>query len=280
MERECRESPAIELNGVTAGYGHAPVLRDVSLRVERGECVALLGPNGVGKSSLLRVISGQLAVTQGVVRLNGRLLFDYAPRQRARLLTCVSQELEGDLPYTASEYVMLGRTPWLPLVGGVSEKDRESVRESMEWTETLAFADRPFWQMSGGERQRLTLAMVLAGEPQILLLDEPTAHLDLRHGSDFLRLLLRLNREKGITIVTVVHDLTLASQFFPRLILLDEGKIVADGSSSEVLCEDRISAVYHCPVKTMPLDHAGAICVLVEREKEVKSESVGKSVEK
>lgn len=280
MERECREIPAIELDGVTAGYGHAPVLRDVSLRVERGGCVALLGPNGAGKSSLLRVISGQLAVARGVVRLNGRVLADYSPRQRARLLTCVSQELDRDLPYSAGEYVMLGRTPWLPLVGGISGKDRESVREAMEWTETLALADRPFGQMSGGERQRLTLAMALAGEPQILLLDEPTSHLDLRHGSDFLRLLLRLNREKGITIVTVVHDLTLASQFFPRLILMDEGRIVADGISSEVLREDRISAVYHCPVKTMPVDRSGAICVLVDREKEGESESSGKTVEK
>ena len=274
MERDIRECTAIELYDVTAGYGRAHVLHDVTLRIGRGECVALLGPNGAGKSSLVRVISGQLDVTRGSVRLAGCALANYTPRQRARLLTCVAQDSESDLPYTAGEFVMLGRTPWLPLVGGVTEKDHEAVREAMAWTETLALSDRPFWQMSGGERQRLALAMALAGEPQILLLDEPTAHLDLRYGTAFLQLLLRLNREKGITVLTVVHDLTLASQFFPRLALLSKGTVVADGSPAEVLQGDRLSAVYHCPVKSVPMDSMGAVCILVDRENEVGSEPV------
>ncbi len=251
----------IVLSHITAAYADATVLHDVSLHIARGEQVALAGPNGAGKSSLLRVITGQLPA-QGTVQVAGCDIVRLSPRRRARLLAVVPQEIACDVPFTAHDFVLLGRTASLPRFGGPSADDLDAVQEAMELTETRHLRNRPLPEMSGGERQRLALAMALASRPEIILLDEPTSHLDLRHRAELMRLLARLNRERQTTLLMVVHDLTLASQFFPRIVLFGRGRKLADGTPAEVLRTDVLEAAYDCPVSVIPLPGLSATCVL------------------
>jgi len=252
----------IELDHVTACYGGTPVLNGVSLRLARGEMAALVGPNGAGKSSLLRVITGLLAPREGVVRLAGTDCARLCPRARARLLAVVPQEIASDTPYAAHDFVLLGRTASLPRFGGPAAEDLAAVEEAMRLTETWSLRQRPLPEMSGGERQRLALAMALAARPEIILLDEPTSHLDLRHRAEIMRLLARLNRERQTTILMVVHDLTLASQHFPRLILLADGRKLADGPPADVLRPNLLETAYACTVSVFPLPGTSAVCIL------------------
>lgn len=251
----------IRLDHITAAYHNETVLNDISLQVARGERVALVGPNGAGKSSLLRVITGQLAA-QGSVHVAGNDIALLSPRARARLLAVVPQEIARDIPLTAHDFVLLGRTASLPRFGGPSAEDLGAVQEAMTLTETWNLRQRPLPEMSGGERQRLALAMALASQPEIILLDEPTSHLDLRHRAELMRLLMRLNRDRQTTVLTVVHDLTLASQYFPRIILLGEGRKLADGTPCDVLRPNILEPAYHCHVHVVSLPGSAAICVL------------------
>lgn len=252
----------ITLSHVTAAYGTDTVLSDFSLHISRGEMVALVGPNGAGKSSLLRVVTGLLPVREGAVLVAGAPVARLHARERARLLAVVPQEIARDVPYTAHDFVLLGRTASLPRFGGPSQQDIDAVREAMALTETWELRQRPLPEMSGGERQRLALAMALAAQPEIILLDEPTSHLDLRHRAELMRLLTRLNRERRTTVLMVVHDLTLASQSFPRLVLMHGGRKLADGAPPQVLRPAVLEAAYHCPVSVIPLPGEEATCIL------------------
>lgn len=251
----------IRLAHITAAYPAGTVLNDISLHIARGERVALVGPNGAGKSSLLRVITGQLAA-QGTVRVAGSDIAQLCPRARARLLAVVPQDIAHDIPLAAHDFVLLGRTASLPRFGGPSAEDLNAVHEAMTLTETWHLKQRLLPEMSGGERQRLALAMALASQPEIILLDEPTSHLDLRHRAELMRLLIRLNHERQTTLLTVVHDLTLASQYFPRIILLSEGQKQADGTPADVLQPTILEPAYRCHVRVIPLPETAAICVL------------------
>ncbi|MDR2849440.1 MAG: ABC transporter ATP-binding protein [Verrucomicrobiota bacterium] len=248
----------IALAHVTAAYGTArPVLDDVSLRIAPGERVALVGPNGAGKSSLLRVVSGHLPA-RGEVRVGVPASGGGASKR----LSVVPQEIAHDLPFTGHAFVMLGRTAFLPRFGGPAPEDLRAVEEAMALTETWHLRRRPLPEMSGGERQRLALALALSSRPDLLLLDEPTSHLDLRHRAELMQLLLRLNAERRTTLLMVIHDLTLASQFFPRIVLLREGRILADGPPADVLRPDLLEQAYACPVDVIPLPGHAATCVL------------------
>ena len=251
----------ITLTHITASYNAETVLDDVSLHIARGERLALAGPNGAGKSSLLRVITGQLPA-QGSVRVTGTAIARLSPRLRAKLMAVVPQDIASDVPFTARDFVLLGRTASLPRFGGPAAADLDAVHEAMSLTETWHLRQRPLTEMSGGERQRLALAMALANQPEIILLDEPTSHLDLRHRAELMRLLIRLNKERQTTILMVVHDLTLASQFFPRIVLLSQGRKIADGAPSVVLRSEILEKVYACPVSVIPLPGMDATCVL------------------
>jgi iron complex transport system ATP-binding protein len=251
----------ITLRNISAAYHSETVLHELSLHIARGEFVALVGPNGAGKSSLLKVITGLLPA-QGTVLVAGTDITRLCPRARARLLSVVPQDIANDIPYSAQDFVLLGRTASLRRFGGPLPEDFDAVQEAMTLTETWGLRQRPLPEMSGGERQRLALAMALAGRPEIILLDEPTSHLDLRHRAEMMRLLTRLNRERQMTVLMVAHDLTLASQFFPRLVLLGGGCKLADGTPSDVLRPEVLEAAYACPVSVIPLPEVGATCVL------------------
>jgi iron complex transport system ATP-binding protein len=251
---------AVELIDVAAGYRGRPVFDGLSLSIAAGERVAFLGPNGAGKSTLLRVITGLLPAT-GTVRLFGRDLQRLSAAERTRLVSVVPQELDVAMPFTVEEMVAMGRTATLGRWQTPGANDRQIVIQSMAYTDTLTLRDRIFQEMSGGERQRVAIALALAAEPRLILLDEPTSHLDMNHRLEVAQLIERLNRERGVAVAMVGHDLNLAAEFFPRLVLLDGGRVAADGTPDEVLRPDILRAVYHCDVSVQRDTETGALRV-------------------
>lgn len=246
---------------LTAGYGHRPVLRDLSLTVAEGEILALVGPNGAGKTTLLRVISGALAPQAGHIRWKEHDLTTLRPSARARLVAVVPQARQLPPAFTVRQAVALGRTPYLSWLGKPGEHDRAAVQRALAQTDLLPLADRLLAHLSGGEQQRVLLARALAQETPLLLLDEPTTYLDLHHQAAFLRLVTRLGREEGKTVLMVLHDLNLAARFAHRVALLAEGHIAAIGTPTEVLTPQHLQAVYHTQVEVLSLDRRPVILI-------------------
>ena len=234
----------IELRGVTVAYHGRPVLRDVDLIVGAGERVALIGPNGAGKSTLLRVITGVLEPVAGDVRLDGAPLARLDRAAIARRLAVVPQQAVLPFATRVEEVVALGRLPHEDPIRGPRPADRAAVAAAIERVGLGHLLGRDARELSLGERQLVLLALAVAQSAPLLLLDEPTAHLDLRHQVGAMELLTDLNERDGTAVVAVLHDLALAGLFFPRLVLLDRGRIVADGSPQEVLTDDRIRDVF------------------------------------
>ena len=241
-------TPAMQTRQLSFAYKDRAVLHAVSLSVESREMVGILGPNGSGKTTLLKILSAVL-VGQGDVKLNGREIETYGRRELSRLLAVVSQESRVNFPYTVAEMVLMGRASYHSSFALEGKKDLEVARASMELTDCVSLSNRYFHELSGGEKQRVLIARALAQEPRILLLDEPSAFLDLKHQVQVFELLRRLNRERGMTVVAALHDLNLAALFFPRLIILRDGKIYRDGSPGEVLTEKTIEEVYGIRVR-------------------------------
>lgn len=244
-------NPAIQTENLTFSYKDKPVLDGVSLSVERGEMVGFLGPNGSGKTTLLKIFSAVLR-GRGDVKVNGRSIETYGKRELSRLFAMVPQESQILFPYTVAEIVLMGRASYHSPLVLEGKKDLEVARASMELTDSLSFSDRYLHELSGGEKQRVIIARALAQEPQILLLDEPSAFLDLKHQVQVFELMRRLNREQGLTIVAALHDLNLAALFFPRLVMLRDGKVYRDGLPKEVLTEKTIEEVYGIRVRVEP----------------------------
>jgi iron complex transport system ATP-binding protein len=241
-------SAAIETKHLAFGYQGRLVLDGLSLVVEKGEMLAILGPNGSGKTTLLRILSGVLQ-GNGEIKINGKAMGAYGRRELSRLIAVVPQESQASFPYTVAEIVLMGRASHHNPLLFESEQDRAIARRSMELTDVWPLADRYLHELSGGEKQRAIIARALAQEPEILLLDEPSAFLDLKHQVRVLDLLRRLNRERALTIVAALHDLNLAALYFPRLILLREGKLYRDGAPAEVLTEETIEEIYGIRVR-------------------------------
>jgi iron complex transport system ATP-binding protein len=220
------------------------VLKSVDLKIESGQMVAIVGPNGSGKTTFLRLASGVLRPTKGKILLDKIDLKDLSRNKIAQRVAMVPQYFYMPFSFTVAEVVMMGRTPFIKLLGGEKEHDRDAVHYSMESTGVSEFESRLFNDLSGGERQRAILALAMAQEPKLLLLDEPTAHLDINHQIELLQLVRKLNQDEGITIAAVMHDLNLASIYFDRIIILKNGSVYADGSPQEVLTADTIQHVY------------------------------------
>lgn len=233
---------AAELQAVTAGYGRRTVLEDISFTLPGGGMAALLGPNGAGKSTLLRVLSGWQAPWKGTARIFGENPRHMPPAERTRALAVVPQQLETPMAYTVAEMVAIGR-------GGARGEDRRAIDEAMLRTGLYELRGRLFNELSGGERQRTALAMALAREPQMLLLDEPTAHLDLPHRIGILRVLQKMSRDHGVAVLMTSHDVSLAAEFFPQLVLISGGRLVSCGSAEEVLKEEALSRAYGCELR-------------------------------
>lgn len=241
--------PSLELRDIECSYEENQALRGVSLTVAAADFVGIIGPNGAGKSTLLRVMSGVLRPSRGDVRLQGRPLHDYSRREVARRLAVVPSPGTPLFSFTVEEYVLMGRTPYLGRLQADRPLDAEVVAAALAATDTSPLARRMITEISAGEWQRVNIARALAQEPHILLLDEPTAFLDLGHQREISELLVRLNREQGLTLVSVSHDLNLASEYCPRLVVLSRGKIWAEGPPEAVLTEALLAEVYQAPAR-------------------------------
>jgi len=235
---------ALVARGVVAGYGAAPVLRGIDLELSGGGVVAILGPNGAGKSTLLRVLAGLLAPSAGEVRLDGTTLSTLSRAAIARRIAVVPQSFELLFPFTVREIVALGRTAHLGWLGSPSATDRAAVDRALAELDLDSFAERRIDTLSGGERQRAVLAMALAQEADVLLLDEPTVHLDPAHQRGTLLLIRELARARTLAVAAVLHDLNLAAALADRVVLLQDGRTVAEGSAAEVLRQEALDAVF------------------------------------
>jgi len=224
------------LQNLRFGYTSVPVLSNVSFNIAPGEFVVLLGPNGAGKSTLLKILAGLIHQYTGSAELYGQPLARLRPVEIARRIAFVPQETHMVFPFTVQEIVMMGRLPHR--ASGVildSRMDTERTIEAMALTDTVTLSAKRFNEISGGERQRVVLASALAQDPEILLLDEPTVYLDLKHQIQFYDILERLNAERGLTIISVTHDVNLAARYARRVIAIRAGRLVVDGSPDEVL---------------------------------------------
>ena len=239
---------ALAFRGVTAGYKGRTVLRGVDFGIAEGEFVSLIGPNGSGKSTLLKTATGLLKASEGKVEVFGREVSSLKPRERASLIGVVPQKLDSPMAFTVGEIVMLGRNlrgRWTGLQG----RDYDSVEKAMIYTHVFDMKERRFNELSAGEQQRTALAMALAQEPRIIMLDESIAHLDINHSQEVLRILMNINREEKITVLLVSHDLNLAAQVAGRLMLVQHGRLVKNGSPEEVMQADLLSRVYDCELR-------------------------------
>ncbi len=254
----------LEINQVDFSYFDGLVLEDINLSVRAGEMVGLLGPNGSGKTTLIKLVSGILKPKRGEVRLDGDCIIDLSRRFIASNVAVVPQQFHIPFAFTASEVVMLGRTPFFRALAAESEDDRQVVVSSLGLVGIDELAERRFDELSGGERQKVILAMALAQQPKLLLLDEPTVHLDIAHQMEILELVRGLNMGRGLTVVAAMHDLNQAALYFDRLILLKEGRVWADGTPQEVLTEACISEVFAASVRVEvhPLTGAPHIVVM------------------
>ncbi len=238
----------IRLESVDMGYDGRLVLRDLSLEIAPGEIFGLVGPNGSGKTTLLRAISGRLPPHAGAIYLDGRRLSELSSRELARELAALEQEISCSFDFTVREIVELGRLPHRERWQRLSPKDHEIVMRALTLTHTLEFANRTIHSLSSGERQRVWLALALAQEPKVLLLDEPTAHLDLSYQIEIMDLIRSL-AQSDLTVLVSLHDLNLALHYTDRIAVLSEGRVIALGEPERVLTEELIERVFRTRVR-------------------------------
>lgn len=254
---------AVELARVAVTYDGTRVLEGLTARIPDGAWVGLIGPNGAGKTTLLRAVAG-LVPYAGDIRLGGAPVSSLSRRRLARLVAYLPQRPVIPESMTVSDYVLIGRTPYIPYLGTETRADRELVAGVLERLELGAFADRPLGSLSGGEVQRAVLARALAQEAPVLLLDEPTAALDVGHQQQVLELIDELRAEHDLTVVSAMHDLTLAAQFAESLLLLSRGRAVAEGLARAVLTEPAIREHYGASVRVLE-DTEGGVLVIPAR---------------
>ncbi|WP_188193037.1 ABC transporter ATP-binding protein [Nonomuraea sp. SYSU D8015] len=252
----------IETRGLSVRLGEREVVRDVGLRVRRGEWLAIIGPNGAGKSTLLKAVMG-LVAHRGDVTLSGRPAAGLKPRERARLLAYAPQTPALPPDMTVFDYALLGRTPYIPYLGRESRHDRDVTASVLDRLDLGALAARPVGELSGGERQRVVLARALVQQAPVLLLDEPTTALDLGHQQQVLELVDRLRRADGLTVVTTLHDLTVAGLYADALLLLADGRAVASGDPAQVLTEELVGRHFDAHVKIEPGPDGRPVVLLV-----------------
>jgi iron complex transport system ATP-binding protein len=258
---------ALDVRSLSFRYGDSEILRDIHIQMKEGEFVALLGPNGAGKTTLLNILSGVLKPQAGTVRVYGRDLGSLGTRETARLIGVVPQESSSNFNFSNLDIVLMGRVAHTSRFGNESEDDIRRAVLAMKRTETGHLAHRGFMEISGGEKQRVIIAQVLAQEPAILLLDEPTANLDISYQIEIMQLIRSIKNERNLTVLAIFHDMNLAAQFADRVLFLKGGRIRYDDTPENVFVPRCIREIYdvHVMVKKDPFNAKPLILPLYDR---------------
>ena len=233
------------IKDLCVAYNGYFVLLGVSFRIKKGEFIAIAGPNGAGKSTLLRTLAGLKQPNSGSIQLDGRALSDYPRRFIAKLIAVIFQDFSCSYDFTVFDIVAMGRNPFLTRWKPLSVNDRAIIANVMELTKVSHLSDRLFFDLSSGEKQRVIIAKALAQQPALLLLDEPSTHLDLHHQVNVFNILGRLNRLNNVTVVCITHDVTLAAQYANRFLLLSSGRLLADGTAEEVIHQQLMENLFN-----------------------------------
>ena len=239
-------NPAITTYNLSHSFAKRNVLRRLSFSIEKGDFFIIIGPNGSGKTTLMKLMAGILRPQKGQIEILGLPNRSYTPKALARAVAFVPQRLPADLPFTAGEAVLLGRAPYQGALGIEGDRDLEIANQAMQFTEVNHLNRLNISQLSGGELQRVFIARAICQEPEIMLLDEPTASLDLAHQVKVMDLMEKLKREKGITVIMVSHDVNLAAMYGNQVLLLREGQIASSGFPSDVLSFEKLEETYGC----------------------------------
>lgn len=239
---------ALEVKNLKFGYAKDLILKDVSFSIEKGKFISIIGPNGSGKSTLLKNLNRIYTPKGGEIVVESVDINMIKAKELAKKIALVPQNTIIDYEFTVEDIVLMGRHPYKGRFQREDNNDYEIVKEALEMTNTFHLKNRIITELSGGERQRVIIAKALAQNPSIILLDEPTSHLDINHQIEILNLLRKLNREKGTTIVVVIHDINLASRYSDEVIMLNEGQIVGIGSPEEVITKENIEFAYNIKV--------------------------------
>ncbi len=272
----------LRINNIACRYESIPVLEDIELSASGGDFIGIIGPNASGKSTLIRSISRTLRPYMGTVLLDGKDVYATPSKEVAKKLAVVPQESMITFAFTALEIVLMGRTPHLGRFDSESDNDVAVARKAMELTNTWHLSERPINELSGGEKQRVIIARALAQEPKVLLLDEPTDHLDIGHQTEILNLIKRLSKEENIIVIAVFHNLNLATIYCDRLMLIHQRKIFSFGSPEKVLTTKNIKKVYGVEVlvKRQPITNSIYVTLLPGRDYAPSSDSLSEGTSK
>jgi iron complex transport system ATP-binding protein len=241
----------LEISGLSVGYNKRIVINELSFNINPGRFYGIIGPNGAGKSTLFKAASGVLRPWEGSIKLKGKDVYRLPRRELANIMAAVPQFQEAFFPFRVKEFVQMGRYPKRGRFGMLQRSDYKIIEESMNMMKIETLADKRIDELSGGELQRVYISQALAQEPEILMLDEPTSHLDIGHQSIMLNLLKKRCLTTGMPILMIVHDLNLAAAYCDSLLLIDNGKVFAEGSPLEVLTKINIDTVYKTSVEIM-----------------------------
>lgn len=257
----------LSIRSLSFRYNSKPALLDISLDVRDGEVLAVIGPNGAGKTTLIKAVSGVIQPQSGNVLVSGRDVSGMDPSSRARLMAVVPQARKLPPDFTVWQTVQMGRTPYLGWLGKLAPKDIDYTQRALKQTALLAYASRRIDQLSGGEQQRALLARALAQDCPILLLDEPTAHLDLHYQSELLNLIRKLATEQGLAVLMALHDLNQVAQYADKVALLLDGRLQALGTPEEVLTPQNLIRAYQVPLQVIPHPYRGTPLILVDSDR-------------
>lgn len=238
----------LEIKNISYSVGENKILKDISFRCQSGEIIGIIGPNGSGKTTLLKTINRINPITNGDILLNGKSIKEYDEKELARDISFMNQNTNIEFDFPCIDIVVLGRYPYLERFQEYSKKDIELAEKYMKLTNTYKFRDKSILQLSGGERQRVLFAKILTQESQVILLDEPTASLDMRYEEDLLKEVSK-EKDKGKIIILVIHNLRTAIKYCSRLVLLSNGNIIKDGAVKEVITEKNLNNVFGIKTK-------------------------------